>query len=85
MCGGEGSGEWGDWVGSLGFGRPMGDVGAGWAGLFGTEAIWASGTWEGVPSFFVLLVSFFYLFSFFLFFLFFFLLFSFYFCFSKIL
>ena len=53
----------------LGFGRPRGEVGAGWAGLFGTEAIWASGLWEGAPFLlfffcFCFVFSFFYLFCF---------------------
>ena len=64
--------------GSLGFGRPRGAIGAGWAGLVGPQASWVVAQWGGgVLSFFLVLFSFLLLLfsiSFFVFF---------YFCFIK--
>ena len=51
----ERGGDWGKvGRGSLGFGRPRGAIGAGWAGLVGPEASWAVAQWGGVLSLFFL-------------------------------
>ena len=44
--------------GSLGFGRPRGAIGAGWAGLVGPEASWAVAQWGGFVFFSFLLFCF---------------------------
>ena len=53
--------------GSLGFGRPRGAIGAGWAGLVGPEASWVVAQWGGLFSFPFFFFVFLFLFSFLLF------------------